>query len=326
MLSMDVLKQLEGLLKTQKHLSPERSEILTYWYLAKPRAVLFTGCGAGYAVAMSLAHAGGMALDLPVYAIEAGDLWLNHDQYRLLTQDALIVGISGSGDDLEVLRAVEIIKRDVPDAHVLSICAATPTPLEALADYSVALPWADTRDAFDTASVINLYAAGLLTIAMLGDKPHVYDEVKWIAENAESFLERAGTASSHLAPYSAVYILGDGPIFGLSHACASSFMEIADIRATGYHLLSIRHGPMQLFNKETLVVCSLNARDNFHEGELLKEIEGRGAQLIAYSHIPQSPEFGHPLIDLPISISAPAGGILLVALCQWLAADKAIQK
>ena len=74
----EIKSQYEALSKTLDLFEERRGGLAAQWEEHPPRALVFLGCGSSYMVACSLRDAASSMVDIPVFALAAGDLWLNH--------------------------------------------------------------------------------------------------------------------------------------------------------------------------------------------------------------------------------------------------------
>lgn len=320
----EIYAQYDALEKTIARMDEAAIEMGDFMARGAFRSVLFTGCGSSYMLACSMRTIASQYMEIPVYALPAGDLWLNCARYEKMLDGALIVTLSRSGRTSEVLRAVEAARGLRPEVKVLSILCAEDTPLEEVSELTVSLPWAFDESVCQTRCVSNLYAAGALFIAQWAGIAGVKEGFEKVAQVGEEYLRRSEARFEGLAarPFSRVMVLADGEIDGLASEGALAFREIAQIPGDYAHLLDVRHGPMVLIREDTLVIAALSAKPKKAEMDLIKDVQKKNATLVVYANQPIEIESAE-CFSLGEEVGEIAGGLGLIALCQMVALKKA---
>ncbi|HHY15236.1 MAG TPA: SIS domain-containing protein, partial [Firmicutes bacterium] len=163
----EIFGQYEALRKTYDYMLEREQQIKTVFEKHKPKSLTFIGCGSGYTLCHSGEVSTKLRLNLPANAVAAGDLLVNFEQYRGLLTDTMIIAASRSGGTSEVVLSVERAKEmGVP---TVAIPAKENSPLAALAELSLEIPWVFDESVCQTRTVTNFYAAQLLLIAILAE-------------------------------------------------------------------------------------------------------------------------------------------------------------
>ena len=102
----EIMDQYKALDKTIHQMRAEYERIRRFFEETRPRCILFTGCGSSYSLSCSMRSIASARLDIPVYALAAGDLWLNCEAYKSMFEGALVVSLSRSGRTSELINAV----------------------------------------------------------------------------------------------------------------------------------------------------------------------------------------------------------------------------
>jgi len=127
--------------------------------------------------------------------------------------------------------------------------------------------------------------------------------------------------------WSNVVILADGEMKGIAAEGAIAMTEIAQIPGNFYHLLDVRHGPMVLINKNTLVVACLRGNEFEYQKALIKDIAARGAEIIVYSDMPvEEIEEASLQITSCIKLNNAVSGIPFIFILQALACYRAVKE
>lgn len=323
---LEIKSQYEALSQTLALFETRRTGLAAQWAEDPPRALVFLGCGSSYMVACSLRDAASSMMDIPVFAIAAGDLWLNHSQYRRQLSGAMVVAVSRSGRTSEILHAVDTLKADGVTFRLCSLVAAVKTPLSECSDMALEMPWAFDESVCQTRSVSNLYAAGICLLAGFAGDGKSVEQMKALAQEGPAYLEKVESLMHGIASenWKKVVVLADGQCAGLSTEGALAFQEIAQVPACQHHVLDVRHGPMVLINSETLVLAYLYPDGQPQQEALLRDLLKKGARILAYSNLPRKiPDV--ETVCLGTDVGVAAGGIAFLNLCQLAAYEKSME-
>ena len=322
----EILGQYEALNKTIDWMRYDRERTRNFFEETQPRKIIFTGCGSSFSLCRSMRSIASTRMNIPVYALAAGDLWLNCEAYAPLVEGALVVSLSRSGRTSELINAYAAVKLVAPNVHFLSILCAEGTPIEALSDMSICLPWAFDQSVCQTRCVSNLYAAGALLIGAISDDSSIEHGLLRVATLGETYLGNVISRLQALArkEWNSAVVLGDGPFDGLAEEGALAFKEISQLPSNYYHLLDVRHGPIVLIGKRTLVLAMVKSPACHQEQALIKDLVGKGAQVIIYSNLPLEVP-GVESFSMGEEVGSVAGGLGLVALCQLISYYKALE-
>lgn len=286
----------------------------------------FLGCGSSYSLARSLAAAAGIYMNRPAVALPAGDCMVHAGSYAGLLAGATVIVLSRSGSTSEVIAAVERLRAQC-GAKVLSIVCTEDSPLAALSDAAVEMPWAFDESVCQTRSVSCLYAAGMLLVAALAGKAELAAGLCLAVEGGPGYMERVeGTLKAAAeGPWKDAVVLADAELAGIASEGALAFLEIARRPGAHYHVLDSRHGPMVMVGKETLAIAALTD-GNRYETDLLRDVANKGAAVVAYSDLPLDglPE-GAVNITFGKTLPHAARGLPLILAAQFLAYWRAVK-
>lgn len=315
----EIKSQYRALEKTIALIKQQRDALAKFYKEASPRTIIFTGCGSSYMLSCSMRSIASVRSDIPVYALASGDLWLNSENYRPVLRGALIVSLSRSGCTSEVVNAYQTIARMNVGARFMSLACAEDTPLEKLSDYTLAMPWNFDKSVCQTRCVSNLYAAGAMVIGeIMGDKS-VVEGFETLSMDGDAYLERIEPQLRQIAAgdWTHGVVLADGPFDGLAEEGALAFKEISQLPSNYYHLLDVRHGPIVLFNSQTMVIIRLSDGARKEELALVQDVIKKGARVLTVTNERLEID-GTINFAFGKKISEIAGGLPLVNLCQML--------
>jgi glucosamine--fructose-6-phosphate aminotransferase (isomerizing) len=293
---------------------------------SKYRSLIFVGCGSSFDVARSAAASGAMRLDVPVYALAGGDLWLNARKYAKMMRGALVVPISRSGSTSEILNALEAAGD--ASAAVLSYSCVEESKLEAASGYTVVSPFAFDNAICQTRTVSCLYLGTQLLVAYLSGDDELREGLRVAVKDGKAFLQKYEPACAELAKagWDHAVVLSDAELAGIGSEGALAFKEICQLPSNHYRLLDSRHGPMVLFGPKTLVIAALNhvGCERFAvEKKFIADVVAKGCHVAVYTNL----EEDLPGVALASSFGAklphPARGLPLINLCQLLSYHKA---
>ncbi len=148
------------------------------------------------------------------------------------------VAISRSGTTTEVLRAL----RDLRDADTYAISTGAENPVANGARHIVSLPFADEQAIVQTRFCTSVVA---LWRAYLGH------DVDRLADEAENKLR--APLPDGLTERRQFVFLGHGPSVGLANEAALKLREAALMWTEAYPAMELRHGPISLLGRESLV-------------------------------------------------------------------------
>lgn len=322
----EIKDQYKALKKTEDYISVKIVEIKKLFDKAKPRSLVFLGCGSSYSLAKSLALAAQVNLKLPCLAVAAGDYMLHSGSYSGFLGGTLAVVISRSGSTSEVVAAVEHLKAAL-DAPVLSVCCAEGSRLSLLSDLALEMPWCYDMSVCQTRTVSCLYAAGMLALARLAGNDKLAEGFARAADGGPSFMAWYEQELKFVASkaWKHAVVLADAELAGIGEEGALAFKEICQRPSGFHHVLDVRHGPMVLIGRETLVIAALS-EGNRYELDLVADVAKKGAELVVYSDIPLD---GLPDRAMNVSFgrSLPhaARGLPLIAIAQLIAYYRAVE-
>lgn len=286
------------------------------------------GCGSSYSLAKSAAMQFSQQTGRPAWALPAGDVLVNFDEYRkLLTGSALLL-LSRSGSTSEVVRAAKRCKEEL-GCRALSLCARENTPVEEIADWSLLLPWAFDEAVCQTRTVSNLYTAGLALALLAGGGEEELAELAAIPRLAGQFCPEQEALLAELAGqgWTRAVVLGDSGMAGVLEEGALAFKEICRRDSNHYHLLDVRHGPMVQIGPDTLVIAMLSSGERELQKALLADVAARTSHLLTLDCVAEDGEGVHGArIPLPECGGDGAKAVFALYCIQLICFHHAIER
>ncbi|MEL7608011.1 MAG: SIS domain-containing protein [Bacillota bacterium] len=314
----EIFGQYAALKQTLDCVAEQEKAIVEFFNGASPRRLLFTGCGSSYALACSFRAIASLWSDIPVFAVPAGDLWRNFEEYKRLFDGALVLSVSRSGETSELINAYKTIRAAAPCTRFVSINCREDSTIAELSDFTISMPWAFDESVCQTRCVCCLYTAGMLTLAKMLGKADADEGFQKVAQNGPAFLERNDGTLRDLSknPWNSVVVLADGPVEGLADEAALAFKEISCLQSNYYHVLDVRHGPIVLIDDKTLVMVLAGGRFGEYEKALVEEIAAKGALVAVCSELPFDIAGVKANIWFGERVGNLANGLILAAACQ----------
>jgi len=306
--------------KTAAYLDERWDEIARF--LSGKTRFIFVGCGSSYSIAKSMAAICNMHVGMPASALAAGDILLHAPRYKKMIDGAAVVFISRSGRTSELLKALEALSAQGVSASVLSLVAADDTPMEEKSDLTLATPWAFDESVCQTRTVTNFYFMGAYIVARYTGDQATLDDFRYLLQSGGAYLEQTESLAKKVAvkSWNRAAVLADAELEGLAEEGALVFKEVCQLPANYYHVLDVRHGPVVLFGKETLVLVCLGTSDEL-ERNLLEDLKAKGSHVVVFSDVPVEIP-GVSCVGVGRALTHIARGIPFILLCQLVAYEK----
>jgi len=315
-----------ALQKTADYLDKKWDEVVNF--LKGKERFVFMGAGSSYSVAKSMATICSMTSGKPSYAVAAGDFLLHAERYGKIFNNAAIVFATRSGRTSELLMALDEMKsKNLNIAGIVSLVCADGTPIEEKSSLTLSTPWAFDESVCQTRTVTNFYFMAAYVAAKLsdaGEQPPV-NELRNMLLAGPEYIKKIEPLAKDLSEmdWTHAVVLADAEMEGIAEEGSLVFKEVCQLPSNYYHMLDVRHGPMVLLGKDSLVLTALGDANEL-ERSLLRDLRKKGATIAAFSDIE---------IDLDDIISVSYGsplshiskGIPFIILCQLIAYYKSMK-
>lgn len=245
--------------------------------------IVIFGSGSSYSLAKSLAAELVQMAEIPAYAVPAGDFIVQTETYEKMVKDALIITISRSGSTSEIIRGVKLAKT-LGAGKCISYCAVVGSEISSISDLDIELPWCFDNSVCQTRTVSNLYAAGLLSVALYVGEEKVIKSLDAVPGFYEAYWQKYDPVFEQIARYewNQAVVLADSTLAGIAEEGALAFKEICQYNSNFYHILDVRHGPMVMIEKKSLVILYMTRENRKLQKELLKDIRKKGALCVVF--------------------------------------------
>lgn len=320
----EIGEQYRSMAQSKEYLDGEIQNISSNVNTWNASSLVVLGCGSSYSLAKSFARMVNMHTGFPANALPAGDVMLHAPRYVKCFENALVLAVSRSGSTSEMLIALEEMKHLGCRFHTISLSCCQNSKLSALADLSLELPWAFDNSVCQTRTVSCLYFSVSYILAKLTHYDALLADLDDLILHGGDTLKAIDALTQEYAKkdWSSAVILGDGELCGLAEEGALAFKEICQLPSNYYHLLDARHGPMVLFERQTLIIAALGP-GNHYELEFLQDMAKKTPHIIVLSDRPAELE-GVTAVGCREGMSQTAKGLLLILICQLLSYHKAL--
>lgn len=200
--------------------------------------------------------------------------------FTLLDEKTLVIPISQSGETMDVIEALRGIKaKGVKIASIVNVPYST---VQRMSNLSINIEAGQEICVAATKSFINQVITLLYLASMFGynsDIEKIPEEILSVFDKEEKIRHIAKTMKDKKD----VYIIGRDFSYPIAREIALKLKEISYIHAEGMMAGELKHGTIALIEKGVPVI-SLMPRDDQHIISSTKEVEARGADIIAISN------------------------------------------
>jgi glutamine---fructose-6-phosphate transaminase (isomerizing) len=264
--------------------------------LTKAKDVYITGSGTSYNSALLAKHILSKFSKLRVETVMSSEFQYTSD---ILDENSVLIAISQSGETADVLQSVKAAREK--GAKVLSIVNVTTSSLARLSDcylevkcgpeIGVAATKSFTSQLSILYSITDTLGGNLTGIS--ADRVQLSEAIAKSLEAEQKIAELA----AHVKDAKDIYILGRSSHFPICLEGALKIKELAYIHAEGIAAGELKHGPLALIDKNSVVII-LNPDDSTYTDTLSNAhvVKSRGAKLIGITNRP------NPIYDYCIPI------------------------
>ncbi len=203
-----------------------------------------------------------------------------------LDEGSVLVAFSQSGETADVLESVKIAKKQ--GTRVLGIVNVTTSSLARTSDAYLAVNCGPEIGVAATKSftgqlalIYNIVARLSDGILVAGEKAEFVTAVNKVIASSQSAIEKM---ANDMKEVNDIYLLGRSVHYPIALEGALKLKELAYVHAEGVAAGELKHGPLALMEKNTLVIL-LNPLDGTYNDSISNahEIRARGASVIGIS-------------------------------------------
>lgn len=323
----EITRQYDMLEKTIQYVKENAAKLNKFYNDVKPAKILFVGSGSSYFLSQSAELIARTHYGFDAVSVASGDAMVNFSSYDNIFKDSLVVATSRSGSTTEILKIVNEMHEKF-NTHSVGITCVENSELEKITDVCLTMPWTFDECVCQTGTVSNLYISTALLLAAFAGDNELFENSEKIVAEGNKFIKENDEKIKALAntDWNKAVVLADGEVAGLATEGALAFKEICGTMSNYYHVLDVRHGPMVLIDKNTLVIIDLKPENKKYQLDLVHDIAKKGAKVIVSTDDSYSDIEGVSLHIKHSDVGNVAEGLPLINIAQLIAYHKAIIK
>jgi glutamine---fructose-6-phosphate transaminase (isomerizing) len=258
--------------------------------------IIVTGSGSSYHTSLILSMLGSRFLKKRFEPVMASEFKYNMDS---IDKDTVIVAISQSGETADVLSATKLAS--AAGAKILSIVNVQTSSLARIADVSLSIKVGPEIGVAATKSFTGQVSLGYAILDRISEGKVGFDR-EVVSEKISKMLASSGSierlVNATMPKVNDFYLLGRSIHFPIALEGALKMKELAYVHAEGIAAGELKHGPLALMDKNTLVIM-INPHDTTFNDTLSNayEIKARGATVIGISDYKDT--VFHHCIEIP---------------------------
>jgi glucosamine--fructose-6-phosphate aminotransferase (isomerizing) len=228
----------------------------------------------------------------------------------LALRDALVVGLSQSGQSPDIVRTLEAASE--AGAVTVAIVNDESSPLASAAGHVLPQRAGPERSVAATKSFICTLAAAARLVAVCTADAGLLAALERLPARLEAaLLCDWSPAIARLAPAQSLYVIGRGPALGIAAESALKLKETSGLHAEALSAAEIRHGPRAVIDQGfPLLVYALADAGGNDARDFAAELAAAGAEALLASPAPGAglhlplPAPLHPLLDPIVAVQA----------------------
>ncbi len=254
----------------------------------KSRKVVFVACGTSYHASL----VGAILLTKLGYnarSTVASEL----ESFVSFDRETLAIAISQSGETMDVVAPLK--KAREQGAKIVSFVNVPFSTIQRLSDFSLEIMAGQEICVASTKAYTNQVIVLLELARRLGYQTHLSEIPGRIEQTISDNEGKLKELAEELSQQKDIFVLGKGLSYPIAREIALKLKEIPYIHAEGMMAGELKHGTIALIEEGTPVI-SLIPNDNFPMLTAAKEVEARGAKVIAIVNKPMTAEFAAKLV------------------------------
>ena len=313
---------------TSEEFDKNKDSLSAFLESVEYKQILVIGCGSTYYLSQSVARTIAHYTGNPALAAPSSDLYFFPEMTA--PEGTLLIAISRSGTTTETLWAMERFRKQIGGPVVMITCNPDKN-LTKLADFVLVAPDAQELSIAQTRSFTSMLLLSQGLVSVLARDPKIWQQSLKLPGILEKIVQDLGKMPEEIGAeleISHFVFLGSGSLYGLANELMLKSKEIALTFSEAYHTLEVRHGPMSMINKNSLVVGFLTDTAQEEQRRVLRDMQDLGAKVLvviedssALSEL--KPEY---LVELNSGIGEWVRGPLYLPAIQRIAYHRAIAK
>jgi glucosamine--fructose-6-phosphate aminotransferase (isomerizing) len=317
----EILSQPDAWAKTLESVKTRAAGLREFYRTGEYQAVIFTGCGSTYYLAVAAAALFQELVGTPARGLPASEIWL-YPRSVLPKQHTLLIAVSRSGETTETLRACETFSRFAGSNDLLTLCCYPGTALTALGTENLVICAGQEQSVAQTRAFTTLYLACAELAALWADRAELIDELirlpaigRRLLADYSDLAGKWGRDTKH----DRFYFLGSGTRYGLACELSLKMKEMSLTHSEPFHFMEFRHGPKSMVTPNTLIVGLVSESNRAHEVAVLQDMRDLGAQVLAIGENEDDVKFSSGLTE-------SARNVLYLPIGQLLAFERAVSR
>lgn len=219
---------------------------------AKPAFLVTVARGSSDHAASYLKYAAELLIGIPVASV--GPSVVSVYGANMTAKGGACLAISQSGKSPDILALMKTLKATAQPVVVL--CNDAKSPLAALADHPIDILAGPERSIAATKSFVSSVYAGLMILAEWAEDANLIRALEALPDHLAKAAATDWPALRSFVPsHNRVLVLGRGPTFSIACEAALKLKETCAIHAEAYSAAEVMHGPVEIVNAQTAVLC-----------------------------------------------------------------------
>ncbi len=279
----EINEQPSNFAEISKRYSDLSKSIVDFLKETAPSEIDFVGCGSSYNLAMGLSF--------QVNRLSSGKVFSRYFSgseiafgFRKFSKDAVLVGLSRSGESTETVQALKRAKNKF-GIKTMAISCEPESPLTKVADAFSVLNFVDEKSVVMTKSFTSM---AFLASALIRDifKPNLFKSyLKSILESAQVILESSKDLFKKIdfRRYDHFAFLGYDEYLAAAMEGIIKVTETSLSDVSAFQTLEYRHGPKSKVGKESMVCIFASNLAHSEEEKMAQEIKSLGGTVVNVS-------------------------------------------
>lgn len=304
----------------------DQLDLLNNWTKISHDEVIFIGCGSTHYLSLSAAKVWTSLTHESARGIPSSEIW-NYPLSTFPNHKPLLVATSRSGETTETIKAIEVYKEKFNE-EILVISCYPESSMVRSAELTLLAAEASETSIAQTRSFSSMYIlaqalAGFTSkngnfIKELHQLPSIFFR---IVKKYEPVVENLGSDPL----YQHFVFLGSGVNYGLASETMLKMKEMSTSISEVFHFMEIRHGPMSMITKQSLVIGLISDLRKKEELQVLRDMKVLGATTLALVENSSGVDADY-VIEFNSNISDLARGAIYLPLLQLLGFYHSISK
>ena len=301
-LKREILEQPDVLRRLLKAERDNVAEIGAVIRARRPRYVMIAARGTSDNAARYGQYLFGAFNRLPV-ALATPSLFTQYDKPPVI-DDALVIGISQSGETPDILEVVQEAREQ--GAHTLGITNTVDSPLAEASEHTIYLNAGEEVSIGATKTyTTSLMALAMLTAALAEDQAR-FDTLALVPDYVAEVTTSAAELIASTERYrymEACVVISRGYNYATAYEIALKLKELTYVLAEPYSSADFQHGPVAIVERGFPVIAAVPEGVVADELiTLLRYLDDRGAELVVFSALEEALALGHNRFKLPAGI------------------------